>query len=114
MENKKANKSSADKLARRGFFLLLGGPLVFLIPTLISFITGVPQILAMIFSGIAIILPGVGAILSIISLVKGKELDKTGRALAIITIVMCNPLFYLVYFSICNVGGYGLASMSFM
>jgi hypothetical protein len=115
MEEQKPNAaSSASKNARRGFFLMLGGPCVLVIPTFIDFIGYVPDVFAVIFSGAAIILPGIGAILCIASLIKGKLLDKTGRALSIITIVMCNPLFYLVYMAICSAGGHGLAQMSFM
>jgi hypothetical protein len=105
---------SSSKEARKGFALLLGGPLVLLIPTLIDLIGTVPVILAFFFSVVSAILPGLGAIICIISLVKGKELDKLGRALSIITIVMCNPLFYRVYFVICFQSGFGLAGISFM
>ncbi|MDR0944360.1 MAG: hypothetical protein LBM41_07515 [Ruminococcus sp.] len=105
---------SSSKKARIGFCLLLGGPAVLLIPTLIDLIVTVPDILAVFFAFTSAILPGIGAIFCIISLVKGKELDKLGRALSIITIVMCNPLFYPLYFVICMNSGDGLAGMSFM
>jgi hypothetical protein len=58
-----------------------------------------------------------GAILCIKSLSNRKELDITGRVLSIITIVMCNPLFFLLYLLFCYVGGKGyieMATMSFM
>lgn len=93
---------------------MLCGPVVLVIPTLIDAIGNVPTALAYVFAGVAIILPGIGAIHSIISLLNGKELDKIGRALAIITIIMCNPLFYRFYLGICIAGRYGLARMSFM
>jgi hypothetical protein len=114
LDNRTITHFSSSKKARIGFCLLLGGPLVLLIPTVIDLIGSVPDILAIFFSFVSAILPGIGAILCIASLIKGKELDKLGRALSIITIVMCNPLFYYLYFHMCFAGGYGLAGMSFM
>ena len=57
---------------------------------------------AAIIAGIAIILPGVGAVINgIVLLFFREETGVLGFALAIITVVMCNPLFFLIYYVIC-------------
>ncbi|MDR0946631.1 MAG: hypothetical protein LBM87_02640 [Ruminococcus sp.] len=114
MKNQNTGESSACKIARRGFILLLCGPGVLLLAALVGIIGDIPDVLALIIGGIAFILPGIGAVLSIIALTKRKELDKIGRALAIITLVMCNPLFYFIYFFVCLAGGDGFTGLALM
>jgi uncharacterized membrane protein len=52
----------------------------------------------------AAILPGIGSIICYIVLIRlWKRTKKLGRALAIVTAIMCNPLFYLIYIIICSI-----------
>jgi hypothetical protein len=111
-------RTSANKNARRGFFIMLSGPALLLIWTGIFAIaigTGTSPggdvffYLALIIAAIAFFLPLTGLIFAIKSLWHKDELDGVGRALAIITCVMCNPLFYFFYFFVCISGGFGLA-----
>jgi hypothetical protein len=113
MEEKRV-KTTAYKFARLGFCLMLCGPAVWLIPTLIELIGSVDGILAAIFFIISVALPAVGAVLCIISLVKGKEPDESGKVLSIITVVLCNPLFYPLYFTLCIECGWGLQQLGGM
>jgi hypothetical protein len=112
-ENKKTI-SPPSKKARIGFILLFAGPLVLVIPTLIESIGTVPHILALFFAIIAGALPGIGAVFAIMSLIKWKELDGIAVIMSVITIVMCNPIFYMFYWQLCMAGGYGFAGMSMM
>jgi threonine/homoserine/homoserine lactone efflux protein len=122
MEDQNENSSLEDqndsidysKTARKAFYTMLAGPAVLLVWSLIfpivsktSTVAGdiVFLIFALIIAGIAFFLPLAGLINAIRSLWHKDELDKTGRALAIITCVMCNPLFYFFYFFVCLAGG---------
>jgi len=49
---------------------------------------------------IAAILPVAGLVVGVRSLFRKKEIGKLGYALAIVTVIMCNPLFCLIYFVI--------------
>jgi hypothetical protein len=109
------NESSAFKNSRRGFMLMLGGPAVLILGGLLYQVIGdFPDILAFIFGGIAFILPGIGLVFAIKSLLKRKELYKFDLSVSIITCVMCNPIFYFFYFFICFISGSALAGMSMM
>jgi hypothetical protein len=120
MEDQNNNTSSKYcKTARKGFYTMLAGPALLLIWSGILAIVietvgtswggYVFLILALIIAVVAFFLPLAGLIYAIKSLIHKDELDKTGRALAIITCVMCNPLFYFFYFFVCLSGGFGLA-----
>jgi hypothetical protein len=106
------NNTSPDysKTARKGFYTMLAGPALLLIWSGIyaiclaintSWDTIVFLILIVIVGAVAFFLPLGGLIYAIKSLWHKDELDKTGFALAIITCVMCNPLFYFFYFFVC-------------
>jgi glucose uptake protein GlcU len=116
MENQNTEtKSTAGKKAVRGFILMLCGPAVLLLGALLYQLIGdFPEILAFIFGSIALLLPLIGVILCIMALTKHKELWNGEKSLAIITCVMCNPLFYFIYFFVCYVSGYGLAGSAMM
>jgi uncharacterized membrane protein YhaH (DUF805 family) len=108
--------SSAN--ARKGFFIMLAGPAILFIVLVIKAIGFLPDIfvlvLGLICAVIAFFLPLVGLIFAIKSLIHRKELDKTGRAAAIITCVMCNPLFYFLYFFMCFSAGFSLSGGAMM
>jgi hypothetical protein len=98
--------SDYSKTARKGFYLMLSGPAVLLIWSLILPIVIaldiVFLILIVIIGAAAFFLPLAGLINAVRSLFwHSYELDNTGRALAIITCIMCNPLFYIFYFFVC-------------
>jgi hypothetical protein len=115
MEEQKIDSGSqTNKYARRGFFFMLGGPAILLFFSLLRLIDPLPQIISTVASFSALVLPGIGAILCIASLRKRKELDKVGITLSIITLVMCNPLFYFFWFVICSIAGSELAGMAWM
>jgi hypothetical protein len=120
MEDQNNNTSSKYcKTARKGFYTMLAGPALLLIWTGILGIAleivgtslgGIDFLtLALIIGTIAFFLPLTGLIFAIKSLLHKEELDKTGHALAVITCVMCNPLFYFFYFFVCLSGGFGLS-----
>jgi len=104
-----------NKFAVIGFILMLAGPgMLMLAGFLTSTLGYVSAIIANIISWTAIILPGIGAVMSIVSLVRWKKTGTVGRALAIVTVVMCNPFFYFYYFIICVISSSTLAGLSWM
>ena len=103
------------KLALAGFLLMLLGPLMLLLAGLFTDLLGhMPEILANIVTGIAIVLPGIGAIISIVSLFFWKKTTKWGRALSIVTLFMCNPVFYFFYLLIGTIMSSTLAGLDWM
>jgi drug/metabolite transporter (DMT)-like permease len=101
--------------AWRGFFLMLGGPAVLLVASLFyRSLARLPEFISLIIGGIAFFLPLVGVILCIKAFKHRDQLFKAERALVIITFVMCNPLFYFVYFFICYVSGFALGGSALM
>jgi drug/metabolite transporter (DMT)-like permease len=101
--------------AWRGFFLMLGGPALLLFASLFyRTLARLPEFISLIIGGIAFFLPLVGVILCIKAFKHRDQLFKVERAIAIITFVMCNPLFYFVYFFICYVSGFALGGSSLM
>ena len=104
-----------NKLSIIGFILMLAGPLILFLAGLITESVGyLPAVAANIISLVCMILPGNGAVISIMTLVKWKKTGRLGRALAIITVVMCNPFFYFYYFFICALSSRALAGLSWM
>ena len=109
------NLTKNNKLADIGFILMLAGPAIILIADLLTGSIGtVSEITANIICWIAIVLPGIGAVLSIISLFMWKKTGTRGHAFAIITVIMCNPFFYFVYIVICGMASKTLAGLSWM
>ena len=109
---KKKPAISSKKLAIIGFILMLSGPAVLYLSGLIS--VTLPKFAADFIMWITIILPGIGSVLSIISLVLCKRTGRTSHVLSIITLVMCNPFFYFIYVFICTIMGNTLAGISWM
>jgi len=104
-----------NKLAVIGFSLMLAGPAILISAFLLQNLAGnFPKIIADIIMWITLVLPGIGAVLCIISLVLWKRTGNIGRSLSIVTVVMCNPVFYFVYLIICGIAGNTLAGLSWM
>ena len=104
-----------NKLPVIGFILMLLGPGILMLAGFLTSTLGyAPVIIANIIAWTVIILPGIGAVMSIISLVRWKKTGKLGRALTIVTVVMCNPIFYFYYFIICVIASSTLAGLSWM
>jgi len=104
-----------NKTAIIGFLFMLAGPAVLLLAVFLTNKFGrIPEIAANIISWAAAILPVIGIVISIISLVKWRKTGITGRALAIVTVIMCNPLFYLYYLIDCLIASSTLAGLSWM
>lgn len=104
-----------NKLPILGFALMLGGPLILLLAGGVTEFFGyIPEIAANIISWTAIILPGIGVVLSIITLFRWKKTGKLGRALALITVIMCNPVFYYTYLFLCLIASRTLAGLLWM
>ena len=96
------NSFERNKLPIIGFISMIAGPGILMFAGFLTDIFGpFPVIIANIIVWTAILLPGIGVVISIISLVKWRKTGKLGCALAIVTCIMCNPLFYLYYFIIC-------------
>lgn len=109
------NSGQGNKLPIIGFILMLAGPIILLLAGFFTETFGyVPEIAANIIAWTAIILPGIGAIISIVSLFKWKKIGKRGRALAIVTVIMCNPFFYFIYLVMCGISSKTLAGLSWM
>lgn len=94
---------STKKLSNTGFLLMVLGPL--LVALLGRIPWTLPELITTVIGLIAIVLPGVGAVLSIISVVRCKKTKEPVHTLSIVTIVMCNPLFYCIYFFSCAIAG---------
>ena len=94
-----------------GFILMLAGPAILILAGLFTSVFGyVPGVVAGIIAWTAIILPGIGAVINgIVLLFFREETGVLGYALASITVIMCNPIFYLFYFAICRVTSRNLA-----
>jgi hypothetical protein len=107
MENNKASIT--------GFILMLAGPAILLLAGLLTDTFGyLPETAANIISYVALFLPGIGAVLCIITLFRWKKTRKLGRSLAVVTVVMCNPIFYFFYYFICAISSNTLAGLSWM
>jgi hypothetical protein len=112
-ETEQPKKPSApkNKLAIIGFICMAAGPaLLLFLEQLHRWIGHFPASIAV---SIAIFLPGCGAVISIISLILRKS-GKLGRALSIVTLIMCNPFFYAYYIFICAIMTSTLAGLPLM
>ena len=58
----------------------------------------------------AVFLPGIGAALCIFSLLNWKKLGKFGRILSITVVIICNPIFYFLYYLACAFTSAALAN----
>ena len=95
-----------------GFLCMLAGPaILFLAGILVQWLGRLPLAAASIVSWMALLLPAAGVVLSWVSLARWKHIRTPGRALAIVTIVMRNPFFYIVYFALCALSRYDLAGL---
>ena len=117
MQNEAAiipNKAK-NTLAIIGFLLMLTGPFALCISHLVTRLFGyITTIAADVIFITASILPGIGAILCIIALFRRKKTGKLGRTLSIVTVIMCNPIFYLIYVFYCSVVSSTLADLPWM
>jgi hypothetical protein len=104
--------SLGRKLGFVGFLVMLSGPTVFILANILF--DTLPKFIAYTFMWAAIVLPGIGFALSIISLVLDRKSDARKSGFAIFTIIMCNPFFYFIYFFICGMMGSALAGMPSM
>lgn len=104
-----------NRLAIIGFSLMIAGPLIIaLAGEYESKVNYLPEFVANVITWTAIILPAIGAICSIVALCLKSKTGKLGRALAIVTLIMCNPMFYFYYFIICAIASTTLAGLSWM
>ena len=102
-----------NKFALIGFALLIAGPFALFILSQIQIGMGyfnLPDFLASAIIWTIILLPGIGAVFSAVSLVQWKKTGVSGRVLSIGTILMCNPYFYFFYYVFCAFGGSALAA----
>ena len=99
-----------------GFLLMLAGPAILILAGMFTSLFGyMPTVIAEIVSWVAFILPGIGAVINCIVLLFLRE--ETGileHVLASVTVFMCNPFFYLVYFFICRATSMDLAGRAFL
>ena len=104
-----------NKIPIMGFIFMLAGPTIMMIAGFITSKLGdMHRIAANITAWTAVIIPGIGFFISAVYLSKWKTIGKLGRALAIVTVIMCNPIFYLWYVGICMVMSSTLAGLSWM
>ena len=93
-----------NRFALIGFALLAAGPFALFILSQIQIRMGYlnfPDFLASVTIWTIILLPGIGALFSIISLVRWKKTGVSGRILSIVTVLICNPYFYFFYYVFC-------------
>ncbi len=110
-----ANLPQENKTAIIGFIFMLAGPMILVLAGVLTDIFGnIPEIAANIVSWTAMALPGIGAVISIVTLFRWKKLGKVERALSIVTVIMCNPFFYFIYFVMCSIASKTLAGLSWM
>jgi hypothetical protein len=108
-------KSLLNNLPLIGFLIMLSGFAIVIVEIILYNIIGtINSDIGNIITWVTIVLPGVGAVLCIISLFRWKKISLTGQVLSVITVVMCNPWFYMVYFVICSITRDTLAGLSWM
>ena len=107
-----------NKLAGIGFAFMLAGPAILILASIFTSMFGhMSQTAADIVARAAMIVPGVGFLIGCIVLVVPflrKKTGKLGLAFAIITVIMCNPIFYLFYILICGITAADLAGRAFL
>ena len=110
--------TNKNKLASIGFAFMLAGPAILILASIFTSIFGhISDATSEIVALIAAIPPGVGFLIGCIVLGVPSLRKKTGTlglAFAIITVMMCNPIFYLFYLFICGITAAGLAGQSFL
>jgi hypothetical protein len=117
MENTNVSESTTqnNKAPFIGFILMLAGPAILILAGLVTGAFGyLPRTAANIVSYVTMFLPGIGAVVCIVTLFRWKKTGKLGRSLAVVTVVMCNPFFYFFYFFICAISSSTLAGLSWM
>jgi len=98
-----------------GFILMLAGPAIIMIAGFLTDTFGyISEIAANIISWTAIALPGIGAVICIVMLFRWKKTGKLGRALSIVTVIMCNPFFYFIYLFMCGIASKTMAGLNWM
>ncbi|MDR0913908.1 MAG: hypothetical protein LBM65_01900 [Oscillospiraceae bacterium] len=111
----KQKKSLLNKLPLIGFLIMLSGAAIIIIEIILFNIIGtINSDVGNVITWVTIVLPGIGAVLCIISLFRWKKIGLTGQVLSVLTVVMCNPWFYYIYFIICIISGYTLAGLQWM
>jgi len=107
-----------NKLASIGFACMLAGPAILILASIFTSNWGhISDTAAGIVARIAAIVPGIGFLIGCIVLVVPflrKKTGKLGLAFAIITVIMCNPIFYLFYLLICSITAADLAGRAFL
>ena len=107
-----------NKLAGIGFACMLAGPAILILASIFTSMFGdMSQTAADIVAWTAAIPPGIGFLIGCIVLVVPSLRKKTGKlglAFANITVIMCNPIFYLFYLIICDITAAGLAERAFL
>ena len=101
-----------NRLALVGFSLMIAGPLTLLIAGLVQQQIGYfIDFAAIITIWTAILLPIIGAGISVISLVMWKKIGIVGRVVSIVTVlIVCNPIVFVTYYAFCAFGGSRLAA----
>lgn len=108
-------REQKSKLGVIGFVFMIAGPMILFLASMVQTACGdFPEWLANIVAWVSLILPAAGLIMSIISLVLWKKSGVWGHALAIVTVIMCNPFFYWIYFIICMIYSQDLAGLPWM
>lgn len=108
-------REQKNKLGIVGFVFMVLGPAILFLASVVQTAYGdFPEWLAGFVVGVSLVLPAAGFIMGIISLVLWKKSGIWGRALAIVTVIMCNPFFYWIYFIICMIYSQALAGLPWM
>jgi len=120
MENTDTVSSSVslprkNGLAIIGFVLMLAGPATLIFAGMYTSLFGhISGTVAEKIAWVAAILPGIGVLICLISLFWWKNTGQLGCAFLIVTLTMCNPIFYLVYLVICGMVAASLEGRPFL
>ena len=106
----------SQKFSVIGFTITMLGPSILILMGIIFGILGlvVPKVIVLTIMWVAIILPGIGVVFSIISLILCSKSGRPKHALSIATLLACNPVFYIYYLAICLMTGNSLAGLPSM
>ena len=102
-------------LAIIGFLLVIAGPAIMMIAGAVQSHTGNFSVhAATAIAAIAAILPAAGFVIGIIALCLWNRTGIVSRILSIVTLVLCNPFFYLTYLFMALAQIRTLAGLPFM
>ena len=104
-----------NTLAIIGFCLMLAGPAILITASqFFHWKWTFPVVVADIIAWTAFLLPVAALVIGIVSLTRWRRTSVLGRALSVVTVVICNPVFLAAYFFFCMLSIVILANLPLM